>query len=142
VVETRSRAPYHRGGARLGALATAESRISTVTRSEIEERFLALIRRAGLSLPQANADVGRFTVDLLWEPIRLVVEVDGYQFHSTHRVFEADRARDLELGAAGYEVMRFTWHQVADQPEFVLARLTQRMTELAAQSGRSSRKVS
>jgi hypothetical protein len=32
--------------------------------------------------------------------------------------------------------MRFTWRQLVEQPELVLARLTQRLTALQVQSGR------
>jgi hypothetical protein len=38
--------------------------------------------------------------------------------------FEADRARDQALTAAGYVVLRFTHRQVADTPQDVVAKLT------------------
>jgi very-short-patch-repair endonuclease len=136
VVELLSRAPDRPAADRLGRLAHGELRTTTVTRSQLEERFLGLIRRAGLPPPEVNAQLGPFTVDFLWAGQRLIVELDGYAFHSTRRSFEGDRARDLELGAAGFQVMRFTWRQLVEQPELVLARLTQRLTALQVQSGR------
>jgi very-short-patch-repair endonuclease len=39
---------------------------------------------------------------------QLVIEVDGYAFHSTRTAFERDRRRDTELLGAGYRVLRVT----------------------------------
>lgn len=49
-----------------------------------------------------------YTVDCLWLPERLVVELDGYEPHSDRDHFESDRQRDIRLGLAGYPVQRFT----------------------------------
>ncbi|WP_156044128.1 endonuclease domain-containing protein [Cellulomonas sp. HZM] len=45
-------------------------------------------------------------VDLLVEG-RVVVELDGFEFHSSVRAFREDRRRDRELVAQGYLVLRF-----------------------------------
>ena len=87
------------------------------TRSEFESRFLAVCRRHRLPQPSVNVSVGRFTVDFLWRAERLVVELDGYRTHSSRAAFEADRARDVELKAMGYDVIRFTWRQLASRPD-------------------------
>ena len=94
-----------------------------LTRSEAEQRLLELVRRAGLPRPRTNARVSAYEVDFVWPGQRLVVEVDGYAFHSTRAAFERDRARDADLTAAGYRVVRVTWRQIVDQPEAVVARL-------------------
>jgi very-short-patch-repair endonuclease len=65
--------------------------------------------------------VGRFVVDFLWEDSRLIVEVDGYEFHRDRSAFEADRARDAELAVQGYRVLRFTYRQVTRGPGQVAA---------------------
>lgn len=46
------------------------------TRSEAEERFLTLIRGAGLPDPETNVHVGGSEVDFLWRAERVIVEVD------------------------------------------------------------------
>ncbi len=69
--------------------------------------------------------IGPYEVDLLWREERLVVEVDGYAFHSTRSAFERDRARDADLQARGLRVLRFTWRQIVDQPEIVVSRVKQ-----------------
>jgi very-short-patch-repair endonuclease len=93
------------------------------TRSEAERRLLKLIRAADLVSPKVNPRVGRYEVDFLWSEQRLVVEVDGYAFHSNRRAFEQDRERDATLAAAGYTVLRVTWRQLVGQPQAVVARI-------------------
>jgi predicted transcriptional regulator of viral defense system len=72
------------------------------TRSEAEERFLDLVRTAQLPRPEVNARIERREVDFLWRPQRIVVEVDGFAFHSSRTRFERDRLRDAVLAARGY----------------------------------------
>jgi hypothetical protein len=58
------------------------------TRSEAERRLLELMRAARLPEPETNVRVVGHEVDLLWRAERLVVEVDGYAFHSSRGAFE------------------------------------------------------
>lgn len=96
-----------------------------VTRSEAEERFLALVRRAKVAAPVLNVAIAGFKVDFLWRAEKLVVEVDGRAFHTSHRRFESDRSRDAVLVAAGMRVMRVTWNQIVREPEALVARVAQ-----------------
>lgn len=98
---------------------------TTVTRSEAEERLLELIRASQLPLPVMNARVCGYEVDFWWKSERLVVEVDGYRFHSTRRAFEHDRRKSAALAAAGILTMRVTWRQSESEPVAVIARLAQ-----------------
>lgn len=118
------RAPMRRGNPLIRSILDAPAS-PALTRSEAEERLLALTRKARLPAPETNARVGRYEVDFLWRRQRLVVEVDGYAFHSSRRNFESDRSRDADLAAKGLQVIRFTWHQIANEPEATLARLAQ-----------------
>ncbi|MBN9139879.1 MAG: DUF559 domain-containing protein [Micrococcales bacterium] len=52
---------------------------------------------------------------------RLVIEVDGREFHGDHLGFESDRARDARLSALGYRVLRFSYAQVVYRPDEVAA---------------------
>ncbi|MEX1184534.1 MAG: DUF559 domain-containing protein [Gemmatimonadota bacterium] len=121
--------PTHRGAAALRALLDAGP---ALTRSEAEDRFLALMRKARLPLPETNVTVGDYEVDFLWRTHRLVVEIDGFAFHSSVRKFESDRERDAVLAARGFSVIRVTWRQLTTEPEAVLVRLAQAL----ARSGR------
>jgi very-short-patch-repair endonuclease len=119
-----ARYPRRRGGPLLRTL-LADPDGPAFTRSEAEERFLALIRKAGLRPPKLNVKVRGFEVDALWRTERLVGEIDGYAYHSTRVDFERDRDRDGVLAAAGFRVMRIFWHQLTQEPEALLVRLAQ-----------------
>jgi hypothetical protein len=115
-----------RPGTRALRRATADD--PAFTRSELERRFLALCRRAGLPRPLVNfplvaLDHEPFEVDFHFPTYRLVVETDGWDAHGTRQAFERDRAKDAALVAAGYTVLRFTWRQLRYDPETVAARV-------------------
>jgi very-short-patch-repair endonuclease len=114
----------------LRRLIAAERRVSTVTRSELEERFLDLIRRGGLPEPEVNARLAGYETDFLWREQRRVIEVDGFAYHSTRQAASRDRRKDDDLEAAGYGVTRFTADQILHDPLDTLAR-----TERAVRGG-------
>jgi very-short-patch-repair endonuclease len=98
------------------------------TRSELEDRFLALVAKFGLPRPQVNAIVEGYEVDFHWPDHRLIVETDGAAAHLTATAFETDRARDAHLTAAGYRVVRITWRQLTQRPDEVARLLTRLLT--------------
>lgn len=104
----------HRGRPGLPALREVlEARgAPALTRSEAEERFLGLVRDAGLPAPETNVRIGRYEIDFLWRDHGIAVEVDGYRHHSTRPRFEGDRRKDARLMAAGIHVLRLTWRQI------------------------------
>lgn len=118
------RHPTRRGARLLRALIESAGG-PVLTRSQAEELLLALVRRGGLPVPEVNVRIGGLEVDFLWRAARLVVEVDGYAYHSSVRAFEKDRMRDAALLGLGYRVLRVTWRQLTGQPEAVLVRLAQ-----------------
>jgi very-short-patch-repair endonuclease/predicted transcriptional regulator of viral defense system len=121
--ELLRRHPRHPGSRRLRAI-LGSGTTPALTRSEAEERLLALIRRGRLREPEANVRIHGLEVDFLWRAERLVVEVDGFAFHSSKRAFEGDRLRDGDLVGHGLRVARVTWHQLTNEPEALLVRLT------------------
>jgi very-short-patch-repair endonuclease len=72
-----------------------------------------------------NTVVAGYRLDAYWPSARLVVEIDGFAFHSSAALFESDRRRDAELAAAGVRVMRVTWRQLEGEPHAVVARVAQ-----------------
>ncbi|HEY7622029.1 MAG TPA: type IV toxin-antitoxin system AbiEi family antitoxin domain-containing protein [Solirubrobacteraceae bacterium] len=106
------RANGHRGRS---ALMRATAREPKLTKSDWEARMLTLIRDNGLPEPLVNhaliaPDHGHVVVDFYWPAHRLIVETDSWSAHGTKAAYETDRARDAALQAAGYRVVRFTWH--------------------------------
>jgi very-short-patch-repair endonuclease len=96
-------------------LPTGPEVVSDRTRSELECRFLWLCRRHQLPKPAVNLRVGSLTVDFCWVEQKVVVETDGYRYHRGRQAFEDDRARDLQLRALGYEVLRLSYQQVFEE---------------------------
>lgn len=122
-----ARHPGRRGTAALRALLNRGS-AAVLTRSEAEERFLALVRKAQLPVPDVNVRLAGYEVDVLWREERLIVEVDGFAFHSSRAAFERDRLRDAELQAQGFRIIRVTWRQIVDHPEAMLVRITKALS--------------
>ncbi len=122
VAQLLERHPRRRGAASLRAILSRELG-PAFTRSPLEERFLALVRSAGLPAPQVNAGVAGFEVDFLWRRQRVVVEIDGFRYHRGRQSFDRDHDRDLTLRAAGFTVLRFTAKQLDQQADDVLASL-------------------
>jgi very-short-patch-repair endonuclease len=100
-----------------------DRRTFALTDSELERRFLRIVRRAGLAAPKTQQPVCEFRVDFLWPDLRLVVETDGLRYHRTPGQQAKDRVRDHALTAAGFTVLRFTHAQVRYDPEHVLTTL-------------------
>jgi hypothetical protein len=110
----------------LHAALEAHAAGSAGTKSALEDRFLALIRRAGLPQPLTNVGVEaggrRIEVDVYWPDRKLCVEVDG-PGHERPRTRLQDRARDRALRAAGLRIVRVTGHDVDHRPAAVISEL-------------------
>jgi predicted transcriptional regulator of viral defense system len=135
VEDALARAGPRRGAGTLRAVLAGYEE-PTLTRRELEERFLALCRRASLPSPAANAwitldDGIAYQADFLWRRERLIVETDGRAVHTTAKAFEHDRLRDQRLTLAGFTVVRFTWRQITREPRRVADALTSLLARLA-----------
>lgn len=86
------------------------------TRSELEDLFLGFCERYGFPAPEVNRMVGKLEVDFTWPDRRVAVETDSYGFHRGAQAYENDHERDLDLRAAGYDVVRLTWRQLTSKP--------------------------
>ncbi|HET7417190.1 MAG TPA: type IV toxin-antitoxin system AbiEi family antitoxin domain-containing protein [Solirubrobacterales bacterium] len=98
------------------------------TRSDLETLFLALIDHHRLPPPEVNVNLGRWEVDFLWRSHHLVVETDFWAYHRGSVAFEDDHARDLDLRAAGFTVLRFTDKQLETEPARVIAVLREALS--------------
>jgi len=79
---------------------------------------LALVR-AGLPCVPSVKIAGVGWVDLLVDG-RIVVELDGFAYHSGREQYREDRRRDRELVRQGYTVLRFTFEDVMRDPGIVV----------------------
>jgi very-short-patch-repair endonuclease len=99
------------------------------TRSDLELEFLRIRRRAKLPAPEVNVRIGRWTVDFLWRAERLAVETDSYRYHRGRVAFQDDHARELDLRARGFAVLRFDERQIEEEPDRVAADLAAALAE-------------
>lgn len=69
----------------------------------------------------------------IWHPydpnFKLIVECDGYTYHSDKSSFSNDRARDRLLHMKGYHVLRFSGHDIFTNPTEMAKELHQYLVE-------------
>lgn len=91
--------------------------------SKLEHAFIALLRSEHLALPQTNRKAGAHYVDCRWPEQRLTVELDSYRYHNSRQSWESDRRREREARARGDEFRRYSWGDVFEEPQLMLAEL-------------------
>lgn len=118
----RRRSP---GNARAGRAVRLSNR---ARQSPLESMFRVLVYLAGLPEPveqfvirQDGVFVGR--ADFAWPSVRLLVEIDGYEFHSSKDAFVADRRRQNALVLSGWRVLRFSAADLRNRSDEVVDEL-------------------
>lgn len=99
--------------------------LSSGAEAESERQLHRLLRDAGISGWRANVAIripsgGVVRPDVLFESLRLVIEVDGFRYHSKNARYQADRTKQNALVLLGYTVLRFTWEDIHQRPEYVI----------------------
>ena len=104
--------------------------------SELEARFLRLLRHAGLPEPVRQLDagdgdewVGR--ADFAYPRSRLLIELDGRRHHTALLDWEHDLGRENRLVVGGWRVLRVTWNEVTQHPDRVTALVRRALDELS-----------
>lgn len=127
-IEARLGESGGRGGHR--KLRTALEPWTTISDADYRsllERFSAMVLApAGLPPHETN---GSFTlgngrailIDIVFRGALLAIEVDGRSVHDRAIQSEGDKARDRELQKLGWVILRFTWRDIRDRPDMVLA---------------------
>ena len=118
VIAANDRYPGRTGAPRASAIIDA---CVTGARSQAERIAHRLLRAAGITGWDANAAASGYEGDILFDDARLLVEIDGFAFHSDATTFQRDRTRQNALVAAGWTVLRFTWADLTERPDHVVA---------------------
>lgn len=92
-------------------------------RSEAERMFAQLLDRAGITGWNANYGVAGYCVDFAFVGPKVAIEIDGLAFHSDADDFHRDRKRQNAIALAGWQVLRFTWLDLTEYPERVIAQV-------------------
>ena len=92
------------------------------TESDLERMLTGIVRDYALPEPTRQYPIDlpdrEIRVDFSFPESRLIIETDSYAFHGGRKTFDSDRARDNELQAMGWRVLRFTWAQMKWRPEW------------------------
>ncbi len=85
-----------------------------------------ILRRGGLTGWKPNhrillVDGAAIVVDVAFVERKLAIEVDGWAYHSDVDRFRRDRQRQNSLVALGWTVLRFTWADLTERPDYVLS---------------------
>jgi very-short-patch-repair endonuclease len=94
-----------------------------LTDSELERLFVPLAIEAGRPKPRSQQRFGPHRVDFFFAELNLVVECDSLRYHRTAQQQAEDIARDHAHVKAEREWIRFTHHQIAHDPAYVVAML-------------------
>jgi putative AbiEi antitoxin of type IV toxin-antitoxin system len=119
-----ARVPNARGAQTLRDVMSGDTKVAL---SRLEERFLQVLREAGLPLPETNRPAGAHRVDCRWPEHRLTVELQSYRYHNSRYAWEQDHQRRREARARGDEFGTYTWDDV-EHPRALLRELRQALS--------------
>ena len=116
---TLDRHRSRRGTRLLRELATRYSTLPyNRTRSNAEARALEVLSDAGVQAPRVNSRIAGEEADLVWPRHKLIIEIDGPQYHQFP---DEDARKQREWEGAGYTVRRIASAAVYDSPERLVA---------------------
>lgn len=92
-------------------------------RSEAERSLIKLLKEAHITGWKANHRLGRYVIDIAFPVHKLAIETDGWAFHHDQDTFQKDRVRQNEIALMGWQVLRFTWLDLTEYPQRVIAEI-------------------
>jgi very-short-patch-repair endonuclease len=109
-----------RGFARVATLLTAAADRA----DSVAERILVeLLRDAGITGWQLGLPFQQWKIDIAFPDARLAIEIDGWAWHADVQRFRADRHKRNALVGAGWTLLRLTWHDLTNRPDYVLTQI-------------------
>lgn len=95
--------------------------------SAAERLAHTMLHSAGIDGWRANLPVvlrgQTYFLDVAFRHLRLVLEIDGREFHTGSQVFESDRVRQNALVLSHWTVLRFTYRRLVEEPQDVLSEI-------------------
>ncbi len=108
-----------RGTATLKALVSRYERLNLDRcKSDAEALALEILDNHHRPLPQVNEHQAGLEADLSWPDLRVIIEIDGPQFHRD-KLYDAYKTRTWQL--AGWTVRRIDSDDIFERPERLLA---------------------
>jgi very-short-patch-repair endonuclease len=120
-------------GAR-GSAAAGKLLIAAADRagSAAERIFHRLLKDAGITGWRVGVPFGPYELDVAFEAERVAVEVDGWAWHVDPTRFRNDRRKGNVLARAGWQLLRFTWHDLTERPRACVAEIRELLARPAA----------
>jgi very-short-patch-repair endonuclease len=111
-------------GAR-GAARTAALLVGAADRADsaAERVLISLLRKSGLTGWERGRSFERWKIDIAFPRPKLAIEVDGWAWHVDVDRFRADRRKGNALVRAEWQLLRFTWHDLTNRPDHVVAEI-------------------
>ncbi|NMI02126.1 endonuclease domain-containing protein [Pseudonocardia acidicola] len=112
----------------LGAYGSASARRLLVAAADgsasVAGRLLQrMLRDAGIRGWRAGHDSGGFVIGVAFPAARVAIEVDGWAWHMDAERTRQATGRRNALARQGWAVLRYTWHDLVEQPRVVLAEI-------------------
>lgn len=102
------------------------------TRSQAERILARLLRNAGITEWRSNHPIAGYKADFAFVGPKIVLEADGLAFHSDADDFHNDRVRQNAITLAGWTVLRFTWIDLTEYPNRVIAVIRNALAQRSA----------
>lgn len=108
---------------RRGSAAAAALLVAAADRaaSQAERLLVRLLRDARITGWVLGHGWEGYVIDVAFPRLRVAIEVDGWAWHTAPERFVRDRQRQNALVNGGWHVLRFSWHDLTQQPAAVLA---------------------
>ncbi len=100
--------------------------------SAAERLLVKLLREAGLTGWVLGHPFGPYRIDLAFPAAKLAVEVDGWAWHVDAERFRNDRRKGNAITRAGWDLLRFTWHDLDGRAAEVVAEIVATVALAAA----------
>jgi len=102
-----------------------------LTDSDLEDLFRRIVAEGSLPMPEAqytvHDELGGFVcrADFAYPNKKALIELDSEKHHMDASTFRRDREKQNRAMNLGWRVYRFTWRQLVDTPDDVLAVLAE-----------------
>ena len=91
--------------------------------SAAERLLVRLLREAGIGGWVLGHPLGPYRIDLAFPAARVAVEVDGWAWHVDPERFRNDRRKGNFITRSGWDLLRFTWHDLDGRPAASIAEI-------------------
>ena len=116
---------FCRNMGRTGSSAAGRLLIAAADRADsaAERLLVRILRAAGITGWVLGHPFGPWRIDLAFPAQKVAVEVDGWAWHVDPDRFRNDRRKQNALVRAGWDPLRFTWHDLDGRPRDVVTEI-------------------